>query len=145
MNDIDQVRVVYKYKARFVALAWVLGLGPLSIFLGVATILQQGWLDGLPFLLGGLSFVLVIGWILVMSLADVCIDDQQILRRAFGITWQRMRWTDAARLTIVPSMNPENGQPARTFVLRASKGAGAFFFKTNTLSRTKVGHEHPFG
>lgn len=127
MNNLDQERVVYKYKARFMALVCPLLLGPLSVFLGVAITFQQGWFDGMLFLLVSLSFVLQMGWILIVSLADICIDDHEIIRRAFGITWQRMRWADMARLTIAPLRSPGDGQRVRTYVLRASKGAGAFF------------------
>jgi|SRR5580698_5343091 hypothetical protein len=117
-------RVTYKYKWRLFPLIWLLVLTAFFIWIGIAWISREGWQGGVAFLLISLSLEFAIGWTLIMALADITIDGEQILRRAYGITWQRMAWSDVKRISCRQSMNPEDGKRVRQFVLTSTKGYG---------------------
>ena len=137
-SAMDEV-VTYKYKWRFLPAACLIFFGPLCIFLGVIWITRQGWQGGGLFLLVSLTVVALVWWILLMGLANISIDDEGISRWAFGITWQKIKWIDIARLHISNSQNLENGEPARSYILVASKGHAPFLSKIITFQERKEG------
>jgi hypothetical protein len=139
MGAVMAKEVTYKYKWRFLPAAWLLVFGPFCIFLGVAWVSRQGWQGGILFLLISLTFVTLIGWLLIIGLANISIDNEGISRKIFGVTWQKMKWIDMVRLHISNSLNPENGRTTRSYVLVASKGHARFFSKRITFQERKEG------
>lgn len=129
--------ITYKYKWRFLPAAWILAFAPLCVFLGVAWISRQGWMGGVIFLLVSLLLVILVGWVLVMGLANVSINNKGISRQAFGVTWQNMEWIAVRRIHISNSMNPENGKITRSYVLVASKEHSCLFSKRITFQERK--------
>jgi hypothetical protein len=118
--------ITYKYKWRFLPAVWILCLGSVVIFLGLFWTSKQDRIGGMIFLLVSLIFVVSVGWLLILSLADIYVNKSEISRRAFGLTWQRIRWSDLAKLHISDSQNPENGKRTRSYVFVAKKGTGFF-------------------
>lgn len=131
--------VTYKYSWRFLPAAFLLIFTPFVTSLGVIWILREGWQGGSAFLLFSLSFVLLIGWTLLLGLSDISINDEEICRTAFGITWQKMKWSDVIRLRISQSRNPQDGKLTRSYVLVSAKGRGTFFSRRITFQERAVG------
>ena len=132
-------RFIYRYKWRLLPLVWLAVSVPFCAFFGVVWILRQGWQGGIIFLLISMTFVLLMEWALLLGLADVYVDDSEIVRKAFGATLQRMRWIDMEELRISISRSPENGQSVRSFGFRSKAGKG------NLLSRVIVFQERHDG
>jgi hypothetical protein len=139
MNGAMLDSVVYQYKWRFLPLAWLVGLTPLVVYLGVTWIFRQGWPGGVCFLLISLAFVLAGGWVLIVGLADIVIDDEGISRMFLGAISQRMAWIHVARIHISNSESPEDGQSVRSFLFVSSKGPGNFFSRRITFQESKQG------
>lgn len=131
--------VTYKYGWRFLPAAWLLVFTPFVSVLGVIWVRRQGWQGGSIFLLVSLSFVLLIGWVLLLGLSDISINDEEICRTAFGITWQKMKWSDAIRLRISKSRNPQDGKLTRSYVLVSARDRGTFFSRRITFQEREVG------
>ena len=126
MTDEKAPSVIYKYKWRALPILWTLVMTSLCLFLGFADIPREGALIGLSISLVSTLIVLAIAWTLFLSLSDIYIDGDEITRQALGLTWQRIRWSEAKRLTIVMSKNPEDGHVVRSFVVEALKGTVRF-------------------
>jgi hypothetical protein len=139
MNEAIVESVVYQYKWRFIPFAWLLVLTPFVVYLGVVSIITQGWLDGVSFLVIALSFVLPVGLVLIIGLADVVIDSNGVSRVFFGAISQRMAWVDVARIHISNSKSPEDGQLVRSFLFVSAKGVGNFFSRRITFQERKQG------
>lgn len=123
--DIDTV--TYRYKLRFFPLIWMAIFLPLSIFLGKAMCSESGLIDGSALFVATLFGVTLIGCLLLTALADVTVDDIEISRSAFGVTWQKARWDQIVQLTVVPSTNPEDGACVRQFVFRSKDRSVSLF------------------
>jgi hypothetical protein len=132
-------KITYKYKWRFMPLAWLLVFTPLCVVLGVISVLRQGWTDGSGFLLISLSFVFAMGWILLMAVSDVVVDDVQISRVAFGVTLRAIAWRAMKRISCFTSINPEDGKRVRQFVFVSEKGAGDFFSRRIIFQERLIG------
>jgi hypothetical protein len=139
MNEAMVDGAVYQYKFRLVPLAWLLCLTPLVIYLGIASIFEEGWFAGGLLLLIFLVVVLTLGWVLIIGLADIVIDDEGISRRFFGAISQRILWANMARIHISSSTNPEDGLPVRSFLFVSSTGIGGLFSKRITFQERKQG------
>jgi hypothetical protein len=131
--------VTYKYKWRLMPFVWLLILTPLFIWIGAAWISREGWQGGISFLSISLSLEFVIGWTLIMALADITVDDEQVSRKAYGVTWQRIAWSDVKRVTCFHNMNPEDGKRVRQFVLTSTKSHGLLSTKRITFQERLIG------
>jgi hypothetical protein len=70
--------------------------------------------DGITALFVSISFVLLVGTVLLFGNSDVVIDDRGISRRLFGWTWQTIRWTNIRLITAFP-VSGGYGYTARGF------------------------------
>lgn len=131
-------KVTYKYKLRLIPLLWALFFVPLCAYLGATSIFRQGWSAGGVVLLASLSFVLAVAWILVITMSDIVIDDFEISRRAYGVTWQRMSWSDVRKISYRLTMNPEDGKMVRQFVVMPAN-YGLFFSNLIIFQERLVG------
>lgn len=122
-NDV----ITYRYKWHFVPLVWTVTALPLSVSLGMVAIRRYGDVEALAISSIALLFVLVVDWLLLTSASDVHISDAEITRSAYGLTWQRLKWSDVEKILIRPSMNPRDGSKTRSFILRAKKGSSSAF------------------
>ncbi|HEV2682575.1 MAG TPA: hypothetical protein VGV14_18885 [Rhodanobacter sp.] len=139
INQNMSEKITYKYRWRFMPLAWLLIFIPFSIFMGVTWIFRQGWQGGTIFLFISLSFVLLVGCILTMGLANITIDDEGISRVVLGVTLQRINWINLEKLHISNSKNPEDGKPVLSYVFVSSKGVGHFLSRRIIFQERKEG------
>ena len=89
--------IVYKYKWRFLPLAWLLIFFPVFLAAGVVAIKRQGLSSGALLLVISLTVIAIVYWLLILGLADIHIDDKVVSKRAFGVTWQRVSWVDVEK------------------------------------------------
>lgn len=120
-------------------LAWTVISVALSIFFGIATVRRYDVSEVLTITSIALLFSLVVGWLLLIGASDVHITDVDITRSAYGITWQRLKWSDVERISFRPAMNYLDGSKTRSFILRAKRGTASAF------SRVIAFQERPDG
>lgn len=126
VHDNDDMATAYRYKWRYAPLVWVCILLPfIAAFSGWIGV-KQRWADGMLVFGIGLLFVFFAVWFSLQQVADICIDDDVITRKVLGWTWQRLRWTDVNRLTIMRSTNMETGRKVRAFAFNGSKATPFF-------------------
>jgi hypothetical protein len=121
--ELTSGEVVYKYRWRFLPWAWLVVSISFCLFLGIAWTFRQGWLVGLTFLSISLSCSMLMGWVLLLGVADICVNDEELTKRAFGFVFQRTRWSYVEELRITSSKNPEDGHMVRSFALRSKVGS----------------------
>lgn len=130
--------IVYKYKWRFFPLVWLLIVAPLVIFLDVVAAARRQWAAVL-LLPAILIFFVVIDWIIIIARSDICIDDDGVARKSYGVIWQKINWTDMRRLSISFKRMPGDGRLVRSFAFLSKEGLGNFF------SRLVIFHEDEKG
>ncbi|HEV2682574.1 MAG TPA: hypothetical protein VGV14_18880 [Rhodanobacter sp.] len=142
-NDLAGV-VRYRYKWRLLPLIWMSFFVPFSIYMGIYAISPKGGggLSGWLILLILPTFMLFIGWVVILGVSDVVMCDQGIYRMAFGITWQKMRWIDVAEIRISNTVSPADGKKVRSFLFVASKESGAFLSRRIAFQERKRGMEY---
>lgn len=130
--------IVYKYRWRCFPLIWLSIVAPFVIFLDVVAAARRQWAAVL-LLSAILIFFVVIDWIIVIARSDICIDDDGVARRSYGVIWQKIKWTDMRRLSISFKRMPGDGRLVRSFTFRSKEGKGNFF------SRLVIFHEDEKG
>lgn len=121
-------------------LVWTVISVALSItFFGIATVRRYDASEVLAITSIALLFSVVVGWLLLIGASDVHISDEEITRSAYGVTWQRLKWSDVERISFRPTMNYLDGSKTRSFILRAKKGSSSAF------SRVIAFQERPDG
>jgi hypothetical protein len=103
---------------RFPGRLWViLWTGLALTFIGVLTFIrirQPGATGGIGVLVTSISFVLLLGAVLLFGRSDVVIDDQGISQRLFGWTWKAVCWRNVRLITAFP-VSGGYGYTARAF------------------------------
>lgn len=131
--------IVYKYKWRFLPLAWLALSMSFCIALGVVWIIRQGWQGGVSFLLISLSCSALMCWALLLGLADIYVNDVEIAKKAFGLVVQRTRWNDIEELRITMSKSQENGLMVRSFAFRSKLGNVSLFSWIIVFQERRIG------
>lgn len=120
-QDSDEMVTAYRYKWRHAPLVWLCIFLPSIVAFSGWIVVKQQWTDGMLVFGIGLLFVFFAVWFSLQQVADICIDDDVITRKVLGWTWQRLRWADVNRLTIMRSTNMETGRKVRAFAFKGSK------------------------
>jgi hypothetical protein len=129
--------ITYRYKWHIVPLVWTITALPLSISLSITAVREYGGLEALAISSIALLFVLIVDWLIFMSVSDIRISDTEIARSAYGVTWQRLKWSDIERVSIRQTMNYQDGARTRSFALRGKKKSSSL------LSRVIIFQERP--
>jgi hypothetical protein len=112
--------LTYRYKFFFLPAVVAVTLGLVIFWIGFGTIARGDWYSGVVFLLVSLPLLLSIVWILVLGLADVCVNDDELYRKAFGVVWQRVYWKKVSHVRIFNTVDPESGRKVRSFLFITS-------------------------
>jgi hypothetical protein len=106
----------FRFSGRLLAI--LIWMGIALCFIGTLTFIrvqQPGApTGGITVLVMSISFVLLVGAVLLFGNSDVVIDEQGISRRLFGWTWQTVRWTNIRLITAFP-VSGGYGYTARGF------------------------------
>jgi hypothetical protein len=132
-----------KYRSKWVpvVIAWLGIVFPLCMLLGIIWIHQKDWLHGVWFLLASTTFVLLFGGFGLLATADIVVDDIGVSKMVFGLTLQKLRWIDIARMRISNVVDPKDGGAVKAYALVAKPGSVNFFSRIIVLRERKTGME----
>jgi hypothetical protein len=103
MNDeASGASSAFSFAGQFLVMLWMCVVLCIVGLLGFTWIRQAGVAGGITFLVVSISFVLLIGFLLLAGRSDVLVDDQGISRRLFGWTWQTIQWGNVRLITAFP-------------------------------------------
>jgi hypothetical protein len=104
----------FRFAGRLLVILWMcIAL----CFIGVLTFIrnrQPGATGGITVLVMSISFVLLVGAVLLFGRSDVVIDEKGISRRLFGWTWKTVHWPNIRLITAFP-VTGGYGYTARAF------------------------------
>ena len=113
----------YKYKWRYLQYGWIATMFPFAVALSAGCAREYGIWVGAAFCIGVNGFVFGAAFFLLLSLADIEVDEGGISRRAIAWRWQHLFWSDIIQLTISPSINPETGVAVRALGFTGRPGS----------------------